>query len=65
MTIAQLSIEPLDAPLGARVRGLRGRRPLSAEVVLALKAALRDRHVLVLEGQDLSEDELKLLATHF
>jgi taurine dioxygenase len=60
-----VTIERLDAPLGARVRGLNGKRLLRAETVLALKRALHDHHVLIFEGQDLSEDEFKTFATHF
>lgn len=61
----QTTIEPLEAPLGARVRGLDAKQPLSAQVVLALKRALREHHILIIEQQDLSEEQLKVLATHF
>jgi taurine dioxygenase len=63
--MAAVTIERLDAPLGARVRGLNGKRLLPAETVLALKRALHEHHILILENQDLSEDEFKVLGTHF
>jgi taurine dioxygenase len=63
--MSSIAIERLSAPLGARVKGLNGQQPLAAETVLALKRALRDHHILILEGQDLNEEQFKQLATYF
>ncbi|HEX6240421.1 MAG TPA: TauD/TfdA family dioxygenase, partial [Polyangiales bacterium] len=63
--IHDVTIERLDAPLGARVSGLNGKQRLAPELVLALKQALRDHHILLIEKQDLTELELKQLGTHF
>jgi taurine dioxygenase len=65
MSSSTVRIQRLDAPLGARVKGLDGKQPLAAETVLALKQALRDHHILIIEDQDLSEEQLKVLGTHF
>ena len=49
------SIEPLNAPLGARVRGIDLSQPLPASQVLALKAALRDHHIVLFHDQRLDD----------
>lgn len=64
-TLEQVTIERLDAPLGARVKGLGGTQLLPAATVLALKQALRDHHILIIENQDLTEEQFKVLGTHF
>ncbi|MDB4990603.1 MAG: taurine dioxygenase [Myxococcaceae bacterium] len=61
----RVTVARLEAPLGARIKGLDGTRPLDAETVLALKQALRDHHILIIENQDLTEEQLKVLGTHF
>jgi taurine dioxygenase len=47
------------------VRGLDAAQPLPPELVLALKQALRDHHVLIFKNQDLSEEQFKGLASYF
>jgi taurine dioxygenase len=58
-------IEPLEAPLGARVRGLDGNRPLSARLVRALQKAYEDHHILLYQGQHLSQPAFLAFATWF
>lgn len=58
-------ITPLEAPLGAEVRGLDARRPLAPEQVLALKQALREHHVLVFRQQHLDDEQYLRFATLF
>lgn len=60
-----VQIRPLAAPLGAEVLELDGTRRLSAELVLALKQALRDHHILIFKNQDLTEPQFKDFATYF
>ncbi|MET0389872.1 MAG: TauD/TfdA family dioxygenase [Polyangiales bacterium] len=63
--LQDVEIRPNGAPLGAEVLGLDGTRPLAPELVLALKQALRDHHILIFKQQDLAEDQFKALATLF
>jgi taurine dioxygenase len=59
------TLHDLDAPLGAEVVGLDARLPLRAEQALALKKALRDRHIVILRGQRLDDDQFLRLALSF
>ncbi|MFX8929904.1 hypothetical protein ABTN05_19185, partial [Acinetobacter baumannii] len=52
-----LEIRDLEAPLGARVTGIDIREPQEAAEILAMKKALADRHVLLLRGQQPSDEE--------
>jgi alpha-ketoglutarate-dependent taurine dioxygenase len=47
------TITPLAAPLGAQVNGFEGASAASAAQILALKQALRDRHILIFKHQQL------------
>jgi taurine dioxygenase len=60
-----VEIRPNGAPLGAEIHGLDASEPVRAELVLRLKQALRDHHILIFKAQDLSEDQFKALATSF
>ena len=60
-----VEIRPLAAPLGAEVYNLDATRRLPGDVVIALKQALRDHHILILKQQDLSNEQFKGFATHF
>jgi taurine dioxygenase len=57
MSSVEVDLEPLDAPLGARVHGLDPRAGLSAEEVEALKKALAEFGVVVFSQTDLSEEQ--------
>lgn len=59
------SIRDLDAPLGALVEGIDASQPLRASQVLALKKTLQQRHVLLLRGQQLSDEQFKRFVSHF
>ena len=54
-----VEIKPTAAALGAEVRNLDGGAPVPAQVILALKQALREHHVLVFKNQDLTEAQFK------
>ena len=59
------AVQDLAAPLGALVTGIDSRQPLHAEQALALKRALRDRHIVVLRGQQLDDAQYLRLARTF
>ena len=59
------AVHDLDAPLGAVVTDLDARQPLRAAQVLALKKALRDRHIVLLRGQQLDDAQLLGLTRSF
>ena len=59
------ALRDLPAPLGAEVVGLDARQPLRAEQALALKKALRERHIVILRGQRLDDDQFLRLARSF
>jgi taurine dioxygenase len=54
---ATIRVTPISARIGAEVTGLDLRRPLSADQLDELRAALRRHLVLFLRDQDLSDDE--------
>lgn len=59
------AIVPLDAPLGAEVRDLDARRPLTPEQILAIKQAHREHHILVFRNQQLDDQQYLNFATLF
>lgn len=52
------SVAPLDAPLGAEVKGLDASRPMSAETCRRLAECWRRHLVLILRDQTLTDQEL-------
>jgi taurine dioxygenase len=62
---AVLKIEDLEAPLGALVSGLDFTQPLQAGQILALRKALRERHILLLRGQRLDDEQFLRFASYF
>jgi taurine dioxygenase len=60
-----VEVRPNGSPLGAEVHALDASEPIAAELVLRLKQALRDHHILIFKQQDLGEDAFKALATSF
>lgn len=58
-------VHELDAPLGAVVEGLDVRRPLTADQVLTLKAALREHHILVFRNQTLDDEQFLAFSSYF
>jgi len=47
---------PTRGALGAVVHGVDVSTPLPADTILALKQGLLDHHILIFQGQDLSEE---------
>ena len=60
-----LTIEPLDAPLGARVSGIDLAQPLDAATIKTLTDAWHDHLVLLFPGQDVTEEEELCFAANF
>lgn len=64
-TAEPFAIVPLDAPLGAEVRGLDAREPLTPEQILAIKQAHREHHILIFKDQQLDDQQYLRFATLF
>lgn len=60
-----LAIDRLMPHFAAEVRGLDLRRPLPPETVAALRAAIADNGVLILRGQDITEEQHVAFARNF
>lgn len=58
-------ITPLDAPLGAVVTGLDASQSVAPEVILQLKQALRDYHILIFKNQQLSDEQFLNFSLYF
>jgi len=59
------SIRQLDAPLGAVVEGFDGRLPPAPETILALKAALREHHIVIFKDQRLADPDYLNFTSYF
>lgn len=62
---ADFRIEALDAPLGAQVHGFDVRQVPSAAQLTALKAALRDHHLLLFRGQQPEDADFLRFTSYF
>lgn len=65
LTKTDLTITPTGAALGAIVTGIDVSYPVSPGVVLELKQALSDYHLLIFKNQTLTEVQLLKFATSF
>lgn len=64
LTLTNFQITDLNAPLGAVVTGLDSSQPIKPEVILQLKQALRDRHILIFKNQQLTDEQFLNFAFH-
>ncbi|WP_448269307.1 TauD/TfdA dioxygenase family protein [Nostoc sp. DSM 114159] len=64
-TLTKVKIRSIDAPLGAIVTDLDASQAIAPEVILQLKAALRDRHILIFKDQKLSDEQLLNFSLYF
>ncbi|MEH1950618.1 MAG: TauD/TfdA family dioxygenase [Nostoc sp.] len=64
-TLTAVKIRSIDAPLGAIVTDLDASQAIAAEVILQLKEALRDRHILIFKDQKLSDQQLLNFSLYF
>src|SRR5262249_13100074 len=60
-----ISIKDLDAPLGAEVSGVDLAKPLARDDVDAIEQAWRERLVVVVRGQGLSDPQLLAFSKYF
>ncbi|MBD2165587.1 TauD/TfdA family dioxygenase [Calothrix membranacea FACHB-236] len=65
LTLTEVKITPLDAPLGAVVTGLDASQAVAPEIILQLKQALRDRHILIFKNQQLTDQQFLNFAFYF
>lgn len=65
LTLTEVKITPLDAPLGAVVIGLDASQAIAPEIILQLKQALRDRHILIFKNQQLTDEQFLNFAFYF
>jgi taurine dioxygenase len=63
--IVDIEVTPLSAACGAEIKGVDLTRPLSDEVVRAIKDAWAKHLVLVFRGQTLSQDDQLRFASYF
>ncbi|MHC5599660.1 MAG: TauD/TfdA dioxygenase family protein [Nostoc sp.] len=64
-TLTEVKIRSIDAPLGAIVTDLDASQAIAPEVILQLKEALRDRHILIFKDQKLSDQQLLNFSLYF
>jgi taurine dioxygenase len=63
--VADIVVEPLSPACGAEIRGLDVTRPLSPDVVAAIKEAWGKHLVLVFRGQTITQDQQLRFAGYF
>ncbi|MEH2257441.1 TauD/TfdA dioxygenase family protein [Nostoc sp.] len=64
-TLTKVKISAIDAPLGAIVTDFDASQAIAPEVILQLKQALRDRHILIFKDQKLSDQQLLNFSLYF
>lgn len=62
---AGITITPTDGALGAIIAGVDASRPVEPQVILQLKQAWRDYHLLIFKDQTLTEEQLLAFANYF
>ncbi|MBD2567958.1 TauD/TfdA dioxygenase family protein [Anabaena lutea] len=65
LTLTKFQITPLNAPLGAVVTGLDASQAVAPEVILQLKQALRDYHILIFKNQNLTNEQFLNFSFYF
>lgn len=65
LTTTTIEIKPTGAVLGAVITGLDTSRPVEAGVILQLKQAWRDHHLLIFKNQQLTDGQLLTFASYF
>lgn len=64
-TATRIEISPTGGVLGAIVTGVDASRPLEPDAILQLKQAWRDRHLLIFQDQQLTDEQLLAFASYF
>lgn len=62
---SNLNIAPIDGPLGAVVTGINISQPVTPSVILQIKQALCNYHILIFKQQKLTDTQLLDFATYF
>ena len=65
LTLTNFQITPLDAPLGAVINELDASKKVLPEVILELKQALRDYHILIFKNQHLNDEQFLNFSFNF
>jgi taurine dioxygenase len=65
LTLTDVKITPINGPLGAIVTGLDGSQPIAAQIVLELKQALLNHHILIFKNQNLTDEQFLNFAFNF
>ncbi|MBG1244293.1 TauD/TfdA dioxygenase family protein [Nostoc sp. NZL] len=65
LTLNNFQITGINAPLGVVVTGLDASQPIKPEVILQLKQALLERHILIFKNQNLNDEQFLNFAFHF
>lgn len=65
LTLTNFQITPLDAPLGAVINELDASKKILPEVILELKQALRNYHILIFKNQHLNDEEFLNFSFNF
>ncbi len=65
VTATRIAITPTGGAPGAIVTGVDASRPLEPDVILQLKQAWRDYHLLIFKNQTLTEEQQLAFANYF
>jgi alpha-ketoglutarate-dependent 2,4-dichlorophenoxyacetate dioxygenase len=60
-----IRVEPLTRHIGGRMTGIDARRPLTVDEVAAVERGMDDRAVLVLPGQDITDEQQLAFSRNF
>jgi len=65
LTVSRIEITPTGLALGAVITGVDASHPPEPEVILQLKQAWRNHHILIFKNQTLTDDQLLAFANYF
>jgi taurine dioxygenase len=65
LTVSRIEITPTGLALGAVITGVDASHPPEPEVILQLKQAWRNHHILIFQNQTLTDDQLLAFANYF
>ena len=63
--MASIEIQPLTKHIGARLTGIDVRKPLTPDEVAAVERAMDQYAVVVLPGQDITDEQQLAFTRHF
>jgi taurine dioxygenase len=65
MSVRVLEMQPVTTAIGSHVNGIDLREPLDASTVQVLRETVAERGVLFSEGQDLTDEQMRMFAANF